>query len=523
MSTAVGTDWKTAPLPRNAEGWIARATEVAAVLATDAAARDKAAATPHAEVRLLKDSGLVTLLGPVEHGGGGQDWPTAYRVVREVAKADGSIGQLLGYHYLWNWAARLVGTREQWEQVEADAARNRWFFGGAVNTRDADVVVRDEGDTLTFTGGKSFSTGSKVSDVTVLEGVLEGTDDHVFAIVPSDSEGLTFHDDWDNIGQRLSESGGVTLDAVRVPWSAAAGYVDKRFRPRVYNTLNVPTIQLVFVSFYLGIAAGALETAATYTRAKSRPCPGDHQPHLRSDRRPRHRRHRRPRPLLAQRPHAHPARPGRLQAPRGRPPRPHRRPAAAHLILLKGPAMATILSVSGSLSATSRTARLLRHLDQRLITQGHEVIPFDVRDLPRRRPARRGLPAPGDPAGHGTGRAGGRGRGRHPVYKAAYSGLLKALLDLLPQYALTGKTVLPLATGGSTAHVLAIDYALRPVLSSMGAQHIVPSWFPLDRDITVGDGGTVTVAPDSADALTQVTDRFSATLGGRTALLAATG
>jgi alkylation response protein AidB-like acyl-CoA dehydrogenase len=271
MSTVARTDWQTAPLPKDAQGWITRASEVAAVLATDAAARDKAGATPYEEVRLLKDSGLVTLLGPVEHGGGGQDWPTAYRVVREVAKADGSIGQLLGYHYLWNWAARLVGTREQWEQVEAEAARNRWFFGGAVNPRDADVVVRDEGDTLTFTGRKTFSTGSKVSDVTVLEGVLEGTDDHVFAIVPSGSQGLTFHDDWDNIGQRLTESGGVTLDAVRVPWSAAAGYVDKRFRPRVYNTLNVPTIQLVFVSFYLGIAAGALETAATYTRAKSRP------------------------------------------------------------------------------------------------------------------------------------------------------------------------------------------------------------------------------------------------------------
>ncbi|GGS90696.1 acyl-CoA dehydrogenase family protein [Streptomyces violaceus] len=270
MSTAAPADWKTATAPKDAEGWLARAAEVAAVLAADAAARDKAAATPYAEVQLLKDSGLVTLLGPVEHGGAGQDWPTAYRVVREVAKADGSIGQLLGYHYLWNWAARLVATREQWEHVEAEAARNQWFFGGAVNPRDEDVLVRDEGDTLTFTGRKSFSTGSKVSDVTVLEGVLEGTDDHVFAIVPSDSEGLTFHDDWDNIGQRLTESGGVTIDTVRVPWSAAAGYVDKQFRPRVYNTLNVPTIQLVFVNFYLGIATGALETAATYTRTKAR-------------------------------------------------------------------------------------------------------------------------------------------------------------------------------------------------------------------------------------------------------------
>ncbi|MGY4971368.1 acyl-CoA dehydrogenase family protein [Streptomyces nigrescens] len=270
MSTVAPSDWTTRPAPEGPQGWIERATEVAAVLATDAAERDRAGATPYDEVRLLKDSGLVTLLGPVEHGGGGQDWPTAYRVIREVSKADGSIGQLLGYHYLWNWAARLVGTREQWEAVEAEAARQRWFFGGAVNPRDKDVVVRDEGETLVFSGRKSFSTGSKVSDVTVLEGVLEGTDSHVFAIVPSDSDGLTFHGDWDHIGQRLTESGSVTLDGVRVPWSAAAGYVDKEFRPRVYNTLNVPTIQLVFAHFYLGIAAGALETAAVYTRTKAR-------------------------------------------------------------------------------------------------------------------------------------------------------------------------------------------------------------------------------------------------------------
>ncbi|MDQ0791591.1 acyl-CoA dehydrogenase family protein [Streptomyces sp. B1I3] len=270
MSTVTPIDWTILPRPTDPAGWVARAAEVAAVLATDAAERDKAGATPYAEVRLLKDSGLVTLLGPAVHGGGGQDWPTAYHVVREVAKADGSIGQLLGYHYLWNWAARLVGTREQWEQVEATAARERWFFGGAVNPRDNDVVVTEDGDDLVFTGAKTFSTGSRVSDVTVLEGVLDGTDQHIFAIVPSDSEGLTFHDDWDNIGQRLTESGGVTLDGVRTPWASAAGYADKVFTPRVYNTLNVPTIQLVFVNFYLGIAAGALETAATYTRTKSR-------------------------------------------------------------------------------------------------------------------------------------------------------------------------------------------------------------------------------------------------------------
>lgn len=264
------TDFASLPTPRSADEWIDRARLVRGLLATDAAARDAAGATPYAEVALLKESGLVTLLGPVEHGGGGQEWPTAYRVIREVAAGDGSIGQLLGYHLLWFWAARLVGTPEQIAQVEAEATRQRWFFGGAVNPRDTDVVIRDEGDEIVYTGRKSFSTGSVVSDVTVLEGVVEGTDTHVFAIVPSDQPAITFHDDWDNIGQRLTESGSVTLDGVRVPWEAAAGFRDKVFTPRVYNTMNVPVIQLVFVAFYLGIARGALEEAADYTRGTTR-------------------------------------------------------------------------------------------------------------------------------------------------------------------------------------------------------------------------------------------------------------
>jgi alkylation response protein AidB-like acyl-CoA dehydrogenase len=266
-------DFSAQPRPNTPEEWLERASAVAAILASDAVARDRTGATPHAEIRLLRDAGLVTLLGPRELGGGGQNWTTAYRVIREVATGDGSIGQLIGYHYLWWWAARLVGTPEQIAAVEEQATREAWFFGGAVNPRDGDLTIRDEGDSLVFNGRKSFSTGSKVSDVTVLEGVLDGTDKHVFAIVPSVQDGIVFDDDWDNLGQRLTESGSVTVREVRVPWAQAAGYVDKEFRPRVYNTLNVPLIQLVFTNFYLGIAQGALRTATAYTRERTRPWP----------------------------------------------------------------------------------------------------------------------------------------------------------------------------------------------------------------------------------------------------------
>ncbi|MGW0364625.1 NADPH-dependent FMN reductase [Streptomyces sp. NPDC002990] len=184
--------------------------------------------------------------------------------------------------------------------------------------------------------------------------------------------------------------------------------------------------------------------------------------------------------------------------------------------------MATVLSVSGSPSATSRTTGLLRHVDAQLTAHGHEVTHLDVRSLPAgpllgaevRHPAIAAAAALFDGAAGiviGT-----------PIYKAAYSGLLKSLLDLLPQYALTGKAVLPLATGGTTAHVLAIDYALRPVLASMGAAYIAPGWFTLDRHITLGEAGTVTVAAESAVGLERVTEQFSAALHDRRAMAGAT-
>jgi GNAT superfamily N-acetyltransferase len=99
-----------------------------------------------------------------------------------------------------------------------------------------------------------------------------------------------------------------------------------------------------------------------------------------------------------------------------------------------------------------------------------------------------------------------------PVYQAAYSGLLKVFLDLLPQFAFRGKAVLPLVTGGSPAHVLAVDYALRPVLSQLGAAHIGQGWFVPSAHIRQwGDGG-VLIDPASLAPIAQVTDEFLATV-----------
>jgi len=84
-----------------------------------------------------------------------------------------------------------------------------------------------------------------------------------------------------------------------------------------------------------------------------------------------------------------------------------------------------------------------------------------------------------------------------PIYKAAYSGLLKTFLDLLPEGALRGKTVLPLATGGTLAHLLALDYALKPVLGALGARDILDGVFATDAQLPAhADSGGYVPAPE---------------------------
>lgn len=181
--------------------------------------------------------------------------------------------------------------------------------------------------------------------------------------------------------------------------------------------------------------------------------------------------------------------------------------------------MSTILVLSGSPSASSRTAALAEHVAARLRRHGHLVRTLRVRDLPAQ-PLLDGdiqHPAIAEVVDAIDGVDGVVVAS--PVYKAAYSGLLKALLDLLPQFALSGKVVLPLVTGGTAAHVLAVDYALRPVLSALGAHHIVRGWFVLDKHIPLV-GPDVPLDPAAEEPLYQVVDVFSEALHARRSLMA---
>jgi FMN reductase len=147
------------------------------------------------------------------------------------------------------------------------------------------------------------------------------------------------------------------------------------------------------------------------------------------------------------------------------------------------PVSMSVVALSGSPSGNSRSSALLRHVLERLPegTASHEIV---LRDLPPAALLRADVDDPAIRRAREQVAAARLVVIATPIYKAAYSGLLKTFLDLLAQDALRGKTVLALGTGGSAAHLLALDYALKPVLAALGARHILDAVYAVDAQFT---------------------------------------
>jgi alkylation response protein AidB-like acyl-CoA dehydrogenase len=255
-------------MPDNHDAWVARAREVAGTLAADALERDRADAEPTAEASLLKDAGLPGLLIPESLGGAGQTWRTALAVVREIARADGSIAQLIGYHYVNSSNLWLVGNEAIQKRLGGLTARHQWLWGDAVNPVEPDLALTPAGAGYRLDGKKTFATGASVGDMIAVTGEVAGTGDLVLAAVPANADGVTFGKDWDNLGQRLSASGSVTFSGTPVPAEDVIGPLSA---PTPLASAITPAIQAVFGHLYLGIAEGALDAARNYTVTRSRP------------------------------------------------------------------------------------------------------------------------------------------------------------------------------------------------------------------------------------------------------------
>jgi len=172
--------------------------------------------------------------------------------------------------------------------------------------------------------------------------------------------------------------------------------------------------------------------------------------------------------------------------------------------------MSEILLISGSPSTPSRSGALLEYAAKRLGAEGLSTELVSVRDYPAEDLI---LGKYNSPAFEETKRLVAEARGlivATPVYKAAYTGSLKALLDILPQQALRKKTVLPIATGGSPAHLLVLDYALKPVLGALGASDILQGVYVTDDQLQLGEKGDLFIDKEIQERFDRELDSLAA-------------
>ncbi|BET26973.1 NADPH-dependent FMN reductase [Limnobacter thiooxidans] len=151
--------------------------------------------------------------------------------------------------------------------------------------------------------------------------------------------------------------------------------------------------------------------------------------------------------------------------------------------------MTEVVVITGSPSANSRSAALAAHARQLFEGRGVSVEQIDVKSLPAEDLLHANFNSAEIQAAIAKVSAARLLVVATPIYKVAYSGILKAFLDLLPQDGLTGKVVVSIASGGSAAHLLALDYALRPVLASLGVQSVIGNIYAVDSQLPRSPNG----------------------------------
>lgn len=109
-------------------------------------------------------------------------------------------------------------------------------------------------------GSVDFGAGG---DIPAISGLAGGVPVCLLAYRPAVPQ-----DDWDNMGQRQTDSGSITFQNVLVEENEILAPSPEAGK---FKTIRSCLTQITFANIYLGIAQGALEAAKDYTQTQTRP------------------------------------------------------------------------------------------------------------------------------------------------------------------------------------------------------------------------------------------------------------
>ena len=257
---------------RSREEILAGLPAIVKKLAEGAGERELQGRLPHEFFDVLRQSGLTALRIPSSLGGPGGTASDQVEVTCALASGDSGVAHALRGHFGFLEAIALDPDGETSRRFAPEVLAGK-LFGGAhmeIGTPRPNMIrttLRREDDHYRLSGQKYYATGAIYADYTSFSAVdEEGKPAGV--MVPADREGVSILDDWDGMGQRLSASGSVLLDNVRIePDELSAIRVGGSPYARRHNAARA---QLHLMAVIAGIVRNVLSDAVTYVQDQAR-------------------------------------------------------------------------------------------------------------------------------------------------------------------------------------------------------------------------------------------------------------
>lgn len=252
---------------------IETARALAAAFSQQASERDRMRILPWDEVERFSQSGLWGASVPRIYGGAAISAATVAQVFSIISAADGSLGHIPQNHFYALEVLRIAGTESQKQYFYRRVLDGERFGNALAEIGHKDFKRRthlERTDTgIYVTGRKFYCTGALFAHwiptlVTAQE--TEG-DTSYLVFIPANATGVTITDDWDGFGQRVTGSGSVTFDRVKVRDAWILPFQTHFEQP---STIG-PYAQLIHAAIDLGIGYGALAATLPYVRDHARP------------------------------------------------------------------------------------------------------------------------------------------------------------------------------------------------------------------------------------------------------------
>lgn len=245
------------------------------VIAPTAAARDRDAAWPEAELRALADNGFMGMLIPEEYGGSNAGFLGYCLALESIAYADCGVSTIFHVHNMSYYPLARFGTDEQRRRFLPAGARGErigaWLLTephAGSDTAAIRTTARREGDHYVLEGTKQFISNGSQAGTAMVQAVTDpaaGRRGVTTFLVDTASPGYVVTRIEHKMGQRTAHTAQIRLEGVRVPVNQVLGELGGGYRIAMSGLADG---RIAVAAQAIGVAQAAFDAAQRYARER---------------------------------------------------------------------------------------------------------------------------------------------------------------------------------------------------------------------------------------------------------------